>query len=1011
MIITEKNLIGMMKEKEAEKVSTIYLNSRNIGSICLKNHFYRVEFLSLQHNSIKDISFLKNLPNLWYLDIRSNPIESYEVVNAINCFGFLGLSVEKYSEKKILAIKKLNVGIMNFTIDEYYKKGFMLNNPNIIKFNEEILYYYDKISSIAAGMIMNNNLGKNLGMAGILGGAPQAFARSSIDVSQFKSFSAFLNTAQGLKNNPHPQTTNSINSHSPNFARRVSYANTIFSNEKARNLSAFFNTFNTEVGALINNPKSLVNNLNPEVFGENGDYLKEERKKLKLLAQIFESLLQLNKNEKFVLRMTSNNNSNEKILEDENNSNNYVQDINPFSVKTLNFSYFKIKETFIQIIILTIMILFILQITGKEFSIVLIKYIFKNFLHLNLHTLEIKSFLDFDTEFLLGIYFEIYDNFREAYTGSNSNSNFNSASNSNVTSQVVSHNNSQIDLNENPIEINPVNQKNVYNVDKLKYEEIFKCLEMSSLILKCNVLNKTKPEATKIYSLKNDLEMRKVLINTTLIKLLDDKLKIFDPILNLIQYLNDFILFYKIDNVLLKDHTLQYRVFIEIKGLMFIHLNKKTKNNLIYNTLTDRKYTDHKYKRLGNKLFFIKNPIGKDKKEKEPNNVFNFLAGVEFNYNKGKKKEIGRTVDKVREKELHRSKDLYKEKENNYHLKPRTKIDKNSENQHQAKITNYQSENLNDEHLYLDKIMPKKTLNFFGVSIDAPDKEMFASKETIYSTNIPMNEMERLLRTTKINYKANDGGKRTHSLMKNPLLNNPPHEMHYINEEASHLTSKIYMKNRNLNTENKKASMDSYYTNNENSLNKIDYYRSPKTDRTNKMTGFSHQHNNSTTGSHLAMHSSTLQKSPRSLSELKKKATKYLTAKIHPERRHRDPSPSNLVLDTSKKDYGHGNGHGHEQTLSKNVKNIYDFKSNIKKLVHHWNENNLHVEALSHRDLNLSLARESEAPSDFSKSSKKKNSSQVDNYMTAQDIFNLFSIENKNEIFKSKSSLGIFILF
>jgi hypothetical protein len=1127
MIITEKNLISMMKDKEAEKISTLYLNNKNIGSISLKNHFYRVEFLSLQNNSIKDISFLKNLPNLWYLDIRMNPIESYEVVNTINCFGYLGLSVEKYSEKKILSIKKINVGIMNLSIDEYYKKGFMLSNQNIIKFNDEILYHHDKLSGLAAvaSSMMSQQRGHMQG----------AFARASIDASAFKSFSSFLglNSSHGLKSMNSQNTVQSIKNNisdnnltnSPNYIRRVSYANTIFSNDKAKNLSEFFSSFNNELSNLMSNPIILINNLNnPDFFFENVSYLGEERKKLKLLAQIYESLLLLNRNENFVFRLSYNDqvsggsgnfNSdfNEKNFKEgenlnigqknnhntnENNANIHLfSDANLFSIKTLNFSYFKIKETPIQIIILTILILYILQITGKEFSLVLIKYIFKNFLHLNLHSLEIKAFLELETEYLLGVYFDVYDNFKESYSkvaqisekitpekqSGNSLTNFNfNPSNKNSmqkqsskidsTTQILTSENlssnlevqGKIQENFNVNELYPQPTTTSNTLDKLKYEEIFKCLEMNSLILKCNILNKTKSEASKIYSLKNDLEMRKVLINSTLIKLLDDELKIFDEILNLIQYLNDFILFHKIDTVLLKDYTLQYRVFIEMKGLMFIHLNKKTKCNLIYNTLTDRKYTDHKYKRLGNKLFFIKNPVGKEKQEKDLNKMQSFLSGMDFNFNKEhKKKEIGKKIDIKRSKEcLKENSGGSKEKKDS---KGEGKNFQNYQNQnyllHSSNYILQSSNTQNLEHhsstgfnfnsnLNSGKSTPKKNLKFFGVSLDSIDKD------TIYS-NIPQSEMDKLLRTTKIKCKSTirsgsnekqprekflkqekfDSGFKRHnsnslnSLIKNPLLNvnhnnvnSTNHELHYINEEnTTSINSKISMKNYQMyQIKPQNQSSDSYFIN-ESVINKSEYFRIPKSENYYKYNGlnkynFLPQFNNSAAGTAgtecnsimCSPKNSLLQKSssPKTLSEIKKKTHKFLTSKLNfghlgHFRRIREKSPSNLVLNSS-------SNLGNKNSL----KTIYDFKSNYKKLVHHWNENNphaSHADLSSNKDFSVSIGRSSsEAATELMKFNNKKNSSQAqgqsqaqgDNFMTAEDIFNLFSIQNKNDDLKSK---------
>lgn len=1140
MILTEKYLISAIKDKEPEKISTLYLNNKNIGSISLKNHFYRVEFLSLQCNSIKDISFLKNLPNLWYLDIRMNPIESYEVISTISCFGYLGLSVEKYSEKKILSIKKINVGIMNLSIDENYKKGFMMNNQNIIKFNDEILYNHERFLTVAAAA--SNLLSQHRGnMSGACG-------RASIDLSLYKSFSTFLgiNPSNGIKT---MNSNSSIQSYqnnnileSPNFIRRVSYSNTIFSNDKAKQLADFFNSFNTEISSLISNPVNLLSNLNnPNFFLENVIYLKEERKKLKLLAQIYESLLLLNKNDSNVFRLSNNDqvtgnyNSeiNEKIFKEVENYNNYNQkntntnennttnttnsnifsDINLFSIKTLNFSNLKIKDTQIQIIVLTILILYILQITGKEFSSVLIKYIFKKFLHLNLHGYEIKAFLELETEYLLGIYFDVYDNFKESYSKvanvseiivplkKNTNCGNNpiistvkaiQSSKIEPESQNMSFDNLSSNLEDihekneknqeiiNLIEINsdPKTSSNSNSLDKLKYEEIFKCLEMKSLILKCNILNKTKSETSKIYSIKNDLQIRKVLINTTLIKLLDDTLKIFDEILNLIQYLNDFILFHKIDSLLLKDYTLQYRVFIEMKGLMFIHLNKKTKHNLIYNTLTDRKYTDHKYKRLGNKLFFIKNPITV---ENDENKMPSFLSGIDFKFNKvNKKKNIGKKVDL--KKTLESTKEIYevgcienhgssKMETNNYqnfqkiqNFENLQKIP-NFDNLHSIHSSNYilNSSNIpnlqsTEHHSFTGfnfnsgKSSPKKNLKFFGVSMDNIDKD------TIYS-NIPQSEMDKLLRTTKIKYKSpiRSGSKEKlmgekvynqessfkrnnsnslNSLIKSANPGNPANansmssDLHYICEESTpSIMPKLPLKNYKMHISGMKPkthSSESYFIN-ENDINKSEYYRIPKTEKINKYNdcnsyNFLPQFNSSsnancTLGSEFnsmvsSPKNSLLQKqsnSPRSLTDVKKKnrflASKLNFAHLGQFRRKKDVSPSNLVIHTNSSS---------NMNIKSSMKTIYDFKSNYKKLVHHWNENNphaSHVDISSNKDYSVSLGgSSSEAATEINRFNNKKNinvsyshiKAQGDNYMTAEDIFNLFSIQNKNDDLKSK---------
>ena len=81
-----------------------------------------------------------------------------------------------------------------------------------------------------------------------------------------------------------------------------------------------------------------------------------------------------------------------------------------------------------------------------------------------------------------------------------------------------------------------------------------------------------------------------------------------------------------------------------------------------------------------------------------------------------------------------------------------------------------------------------------------------------------------------------------------------------------------------------------------------------------------------------------------------------------------------------------------EAVYTKSYKTIYDFKSNYKKLIHHWNENNPNAVLYDGMDEN-----NIKADRKFNKTKKKI----VESYMTAEEIFNLFSIENKNELFKS----------
>ena len=104
-----------------------------------------MEFLSLQNNNISNLNFIKHLPNLWYLDVRKNPIEKFEILNLKNVFGFLGITIDKYCEKSLIQVKNLYLGILYANLSENYKQHFLTNNPNIIQLNDEINLFLDKL--------------------------------------------------------------------------------------------------------------------------------------------------------------------------------------------------------------------------------------------------------------------------------------------------------------------------------------------------------------------------------------------------------------------------------------------------------------------------------------------------------------------------------------------------------------------------------------------------------------------------------------------------------------------------------------------------------------------------------------------------------------------------------------------------------------------------------------------------------------------------------------------------
>jgi hypothetical protein len=134
------SLSDFINEEKLTKIKTIYLNYANLDYFkSFENNFLNLEMLSLQNNNLSNFNFIKFLPNLWYFDIRNNPISNYDPLIYKNIFGFLGLSIDKYLEKSLLQIKRLIIGTLFVDLDENYKKNFLSNNPNILLYNNELV--------------------------------------------------------------------------------------------------------------------------------------------------------------------------------------------------------------------------------------------------------------------------------------------------------------------------------------------------------------------------------------------------------------------------------------------------------------------------------------------------------------------------------------------------------------------------------------------------------------------------------------------------------------------------------------------------------------------------------------------------------------------------------------------------------------------------------------------------------------------------------------------------------
>ncbi len=77
MLVTDKTALSWNKKVEFEKVTTIYLENRNISRILFKTiQWKNLSFLSLRNNSINRVGFIKSMNNIWYLDLRNNNVNN-----------------------------------------------------------------------------------------------------------------------------------------------------------------------------------------------------------------------------------------------------------------------------------------------------------------------------------------------------------------------------------------------------------------------------------------------------------------------------------------------------------------------------------------------------------------------------------------------------------------------------------------------------------------------------------------------------------------------------------------------------------------------------------------------------------------------------------------------------------------------------------------------------------------------------------------------------------------------
>ena len=260
------------------------------------------------------------------------------------------------------------------------------------------------------------------------------------------------------------------------------------------------------------------------------------------------------------------------------NNNNYYKlyskniklNINENS-SAVNYPYINIEMfTYLNYLqykefVLSILILYLLSILSKGITHYLLLLIFKKTDNYNnniktkiLIESDIKSLLDIDKSFLFAFYFKIYDILFEA-TGKN------------------------IDLNK------------LYDIqDRLK---------MIIIADKINEILSHQESFINNYKLNTDLNQKNKIITKDFIRFLFD-INIFHKIFNIIQFVNDFIIYNNLIGKLGHDFPEDMQFFTEVQGLI---LNNFDKSNEIKESMADKNYNKIQITNLLNNKFFFQN--------------------------------------------------------------------------------------------------------------------------------------------------------------------------------------------------------------------------------------------------------------------------------------------------------------------------------------------------------------------------------------------------------------------
>ena len=560
LINTNKNYNNKVnKEKE---IHTLILDLAKIYSIDVKIKWNQIEYLSLRNSLIKHIDFLKNMPNIFYLDLLYNPIDIFTPLLIANSYGYLSFSPPpNYFEQRILSIEKLNVIFLNADIkDISVKRNFLQKNPNIMVLNNDILNFEYKISLLS--------IQKDLKKIDDNEGNKLYFDKNILKLDVFYANKFKVKNKQDC------------------------------TNEKILEIEKFIKDYNNKMLYFQKNGKLNYNELKVNL---------EEKKKLIAISDCYLNILYLNnsKNKYYFKYFPIKEKIDKCIIE---NASIKYDKIN------LNiFKHFEIPS--LREFLLAVLILYIFKILSKDITFELLKlillksnyYIEDNKRKNNLEN-DILNIINLESHLLLCMYYKIYDLIFGIYS------------------------NKRLNDIQTKLQMNGITDR------------IMKVIEHQNNFIK--MLKSNSDPFKKSDIIKNELI---VYLNQN---------NIFNNLLMIIQYVDDYIIYNSIQKKLALKNSKDLQFFNDIKNHMYFSLDKKKDNNV--QSIAEKNYNKIQMKSLfNNKYFFETENYMKTKKFF--NNVFlNYKHGLFYpNKNKIKKIKNTRIEEELKNIEKEKLKELY----------------------------------------------------------------------------------------------------------------------------------------------------------------------------------------------------------------------------------------------------------------------------------------------------------------------------------------------------------------